>query len=94
MADRDINWAEATEEELRAAMNAPRSDGENVLAAKADEWAVAGDMGKALDCAQAGLILYQDRMKSRVAAKLEWDMRREEALNAALLAAAKGAALL
>ena len=83
-----------TEEELRREMNLPVSDGEKVLSAKSGEWALAGDLPKALDCARASLMLYQDRMARREAAKREFDMRKEDAFDAALMNAAKTASLL
>lgn len=73
----------ATDQELRAAMNAPTSDGERILAEKSGEWARryqetqdAADLARMLECARAGLILWQERAATREAARAEWQRRR------------------
>ena len=69
------DWTQATDEELRTAINLPRSAGEIVLAEKAGEWAQAGDIAKAMDCQQAALVLYDARMATRKAALAEYQRR-------------------
>lgn len=88
------DYSAATEEDLLREANLPVSDGEKVLAAKADEWAKAGDVDKALDCARASLHLYHYRIERRDAARLELASRRENARHDALVNAAKTAPLL
>lgn len=74
MTERDLT--KATDTELQTAINATHSRGEEVLTEKSGEWAKAGDIPKALDCARAALILYNERMAVRQAASKEWERRQ------------------
>lgn len=72
-----MNQFAMSNEELRAVANAPRSEGERILSDKAGYWARLGDVTKALSCAQASLVIYNDRMDRAERARTELARRAE-----------------